>query len=284
MVVSMACVGAVAARAQESANARLVRAVQEDDLKAALAALDQGAAPNATLDENPVSCTAAYHGQTALLKALLDHGARLDARKFDDHLTLLMFAALSGNPETVQLLLDRKVKVNQQDELGETALMTVREPVTPSVTSGASEPSKSADASGISETMKPSGRVAILKMLLKAGADKEVRDIEGRTALMRYAKYGIQNAVETLTEAGAKLSTRDHDGNTALILAAGWQALDKNLTADGYAPIVQCLLQHKADASVKNRSGVTALEAAKRAGHEDIVALLLAAPANGKPK
>ncbi|MCW3098049.1 MAG: repeat, subfamily [Chthonomonadaceae bacterium] len=278
MMVSMACVGAVAARVQDSPNARLVKAVEEDDLKAALAALDQGAAPNATIDDNPVSCIAAYHGQTALLKALLDRGARLDARKFDDHLTLLMFAALSGNPETVQLLLDRKVKINQQDELGETALMTVREPIKPAVTSEASGSSKA------SEPAKPIGRVAVLKLLLKAGADKEIRDIEGRTALMRYAKYGIQNAVEALAEAGAKLNTRDHDGNTALILAAGWQTLDKNLKTDGYAPIVQCLLQHKADERVKNRAGLTALMAAKRAGHEDIVALLLAPSSTGSSK
>jgi ankyrin repeat protein len=284
MVMAMACVGASAARVQDSPNARLVRAVEEDDLKAALAALDQGAAPDATIDGNPVSCTAAYHGQTALLKALLDHGARLDARKYDDHLTLLMFAALSGNPETVQLLLDRKVKINQQDELGETALMTVREPIKSAVASEALGSSKASGSPGPSEPAKPMGRVAVLKLLLKAGADKEIRDIEGRTALMRYAKYGIQDAVEALAEAGAKLNTRDHDGNTALILAAGWQILDKNVKTDGYAPIVQCLLQQKADMRVKNRAGLTALTAAVKQGHEDIVALLQGTGASGDTK
>lgn len=268
MILAAVCGGMSAAHAQNSPNARLVRAVEENDLKAAQEALNQGAAPDATIDGNPVSCTAAYHGRTALLKTLLDHGARLDARKYDDHLTLLMFAALSGNPDTVQLLLDRKVKVNLQDELGETALMTVREPPKPPAASAES------DAPKQPESPKPTARAVILRMLLHAGADKEVRDIEGRTALMRYAKYGIQDAVEVLADAGAKVNTRDREGNTALILAAGWQVIDKNVQTDGYAPIVQRLLKQGADVNAKNRAGLTALTAALKQGHDDIVALL----------
>jgi hypothetical protein len=275
IALGMACMGALSARAQNSPNARLVRAVEENDLKSAQEALDQGAAPNATIDGNPVSCTAAYHGQTALLKALLDHGARLQARKFDDHLTLLMFAALSGNPDTVQLLLDRKVKINLQDELGETALMTVREPPTPSVTPEASDPSKKLDSPQSSEPAKPSGRAAILKLLLKAGADKEMRDINGRTALMRYANYGIVNGVEVLADAGAKVNVRDHAGNTALILAAAWQKSETTFSSPAeYLAVVQTLLNRGADVRVKNRAGWTALMVAKRAGHEDILSLL----------
>jgi len=246
----------------------LVKAVQGDDLKAAVEALEAGAAPEATIDGNPVSCMAAYHGQTALLKALLDHGARLDARKFDDHLTLLMFAALSGNPETVQFLLDRKVKVNERDALGETALMTVREPPQPAVLSEVPPVSKTP------EDAPPSGRAAILKILLRAGADKEIRDIGGSTALMRYAKYGVKEAVEVLADAGAKVNVRDRAGNTALILAAGWQFIDKNLKTDGYGSIVQRLLRAGADVHVKNKAGLTALAAARRQGHQDIVTLL----------
>jgi len=264
----MACGGIGAAQGQDSPNARLVKAVQGDDLKAAQAALEAGAAPDATIDGNPVSCMAAYHGQTALLKALLDHGARLDTRKFDDHLTLLMFAALSGNPETVQFLLDRKVKVNERDELGETALMTVREPPQPAVLSEVPPVSKTP------EVAPPSGRVAILKILLRAGADKEIRDIGGSTALMRYAKYGVKEAVEVLADAGAKVNGRDREGNTALILAAGWQFIDKNLKTDGYGSIVQRLLKAGADVHAKNKAGLTALAAARRQGHQDIVTLL----------
>lgn len=269
LAMTMACVGAPAAHAQNSPKARLVRAVEENDLKAAQEALEQGAAPDATIDGNPVSCTAAYHGQTALLKALLDHGARLETRKFDDHLTLLMFAALSGNPDTVQLLLDRKVRVNLQDELGETALMTVREPPRPSLTSEETGPSKKRNPP------QPSGLAAILKLLLHAGADKEMRDIDGRTALMRYANYGVQKGVEVLTDAGAKVNIRDREGNTALILAAGWQQSETTFSSPAeYLAVVQNLLKRGSDPQVKNRAGLTALTAATRQDHKDIAALL----------
>ncbi len=270
----LVCGGGLSAQAQNSPNSRLVRAVEANDLKSAQEALDQGAAPDATIDGNPVSCTAAYYGQTALLKALLDHGARLEARKFDDHLTLLMFAALSGNPETVQLLLDRKVKVNLKDELGETALMTVREPPL-STTPVPSDPSQK------SATPKASGLTAILKLLLHAGADKEARDINARTALMRYANYGVQNAVEALTDAGAKVNVRDRDGNTALILAAGWQQSPTTFsTPKQYLAVVQNLLKHGADARAKNRAGLTALLVAAKQGHQEIAALLQEAGAS----
>jgi ankyrin repeat protein len=263
-MLAVGSVGACAAGAQTSPNARLVKAVEEDDLKSAQTALDQGAAPDATLDNSPVSCTAAYHGQAALLKALLDHGARLDARTYPDKMTLLMFAALSGNSETVQLLLDRKVKINLQNELGETALMLVREP-----------PIRISDRPGAPEPPSKAERAAILGMLLRAGADKEKVDITGRTALIRYAYYGVLSGVEALTEAKAKINARDRAGNTALILAAGWQVIDKALPTEEYLPIVKLLLKQGADRTVKNRAGVTALLAATQQDHKDIMALLL---------
>lgn len=263
-----------AGQVENHPNTLLVKAVEANDVKAAQGALEKGAAPDATIDGNPVSCMAAFHGQAAMLRTLLDHGARSDTRAFADHMTLLMFATLSGNTETVQLLLDRKVKIDLQNDLGETALMLVRE----------APPAPVMELPRALTPIKTSERPAILKLLLQAGADKEKRDIEGRTALMRYAKYGILEGVEVLADAGAKVNTRDKEGNTALILAAGWRFIDKSLPTDGYLPIVQRLLRQGADIRVKNRAGVTALLAARRAGHDDIITALLSPRVIEKPK
>lgn len=254
VVWGMVSVGRFSAGAQASPNALLAKAVEVNNLTDVKEALARGAAPDAPLEGEPVSCTAAFHGQAGILKTLLDRGARLDTRTSIDHRTLLMFAALSANTDTVRLLLERKVKVNLQDVYGATALMTVRDTEAPEAPS----------------------RATILRMLLNAGADKELRDRDGRTALMRYANFGVLTGVEILAEAGAKLNLRDREGNTALILAAGWEMGDTGNDPEGYLAIVRYLLQQRVNIRMKNRAGITALEAAAKHGHNDIVALLRA--------
>jgi ankyrin repeat protein len=114
-----------------------------------------------------------------------------------------------------------------------------------------------------------------MRMLLHAGADPEIRDHEGRTAIMRYATFGISDAVEVLADAGAKVNARDHDGNTALILAAGWRKGDIGVfNPDAYVAIVKRLLKQNADLRSRNRDGMTALMAAREAHHPEIVSLL----------
>lgn len=66
---------------------------------------------------------AASYGHTAIARALLDHGADLDAVSAD-HVgwTPLMAAACNGRAATVGLLLDRRANVDLKDKRGRTAL------------------------------------------------------------------------------------------------------------------------------------------------------------------
>ena len=54
------------------------------------------------------------------------------------------------------------------------------------------------------------------RLLLDAGADPDVRDSDGTTALMRAAYFRNVEAVESLIAAGADIETRDLAGRTAL--------------------------------------------------------------------
>jgi len=56
----------------------------------------------------------------------------------------------------------------------------------------------------------------ILKMLLDAKVDTEIRDTDGRTPLIRAAQHSYNDCVELLLNAGSEPMARDAYGNTAL--------------------------------------------------------------------
>ena len=97
---------------------------------------------------------AAEHGNTEIIKMLLDGGARTDYRdKFGS--TALHWAAERGHVEAVQMLLDAKAPVDAQNRQGITPLMLA-----------ASD-----------------DKVEVVKVLLKAGADPKKQDYTGRDAI-----------------------------------------------------------------------------------------------------
>ena len=64
------------------------------------------------------------------------------------------------------------------------------------------------------------GREYIVDSLIKAGANKDIKNKYGRTALMLAAKYGQTAIVDSLIKAGANKDIKNKYGRTALMLAA----------------------------------------------------------------
>lgn len=98
---------------------------------------------------------AAFDGHTQIVRMLLDNRARIDTR---DNMgrTALMYAASGPNPETVQLLLERRADPNLADKEEKfTALMFA-----------AAE-----------------GQIRVVEILLAHGADAALKDADGETAL-----------------------------------------------------------------------------------------------------
>ena len=86
-------------------------------------------------------------------------------------------------------------------------------------------------------------------MLLEAGADKNLADNDGSTALMMAAVQGHATVLRLLLEAGADKNLADNDGSTALMMAA----------RGGHADVMRLLLEAFADANLANNQGTTAL-------------------------
>lgn len=106
-------------------------------------------------DLNSDLCSAAMKGDTAVVQALLDKGADVNAI-FNGPLgqTVLILAAEAGHNEIVKMLLAKGADVNMKTKYGSTALMCAAE----------------------------SGQTEIVKILLDKGADVNAKDVGG-TAL-----------------------------------------------------------------------------------------------------
>ncbi|MDD5773688.1 MAG: ankyrin repeat domain-containing protein [bacterium] len=116
----------------------------------------------------------------------------------------------------------------------------------------------------------------IVKLLLEKGADVNAKDDYGRTVLMKAVEDGNIEIIKLLMDKGADINKKDIDGNTALILAGSFNRLEA----------VTLLLEKNADINIKNDEGFTAFTWASEGGYIEIVKELLekGADVNAKTK
>ncbi len=142
------------------------------------------------------------------------------------------------------------------------------------------------------------GDLSALNQMLSQHRQPDVRDSCQWTPLMKAALYGHTAVVERLLAAGAKVDAVDKGGYTAMMLAAsndhaeavdlllkhgamvdhqesteGWTALIW-AAKQGHAKTVATLLHHRADRTLKDFKGQTALDWANAGGFTEIQRLL----------
>ena len=65
------------------------------------------------------------------------------------------------------------------------------------------------------------GNVGVMKLLIENGADLNMTDKDGWTALMGATVQGHMESVKLLLEQGVEVNAKNHNGETALVMAAG---------------------------------------------------------------
>jgi ankyrin repeat protein len=108
-----------------------------------------------------------------------------------------------------------------------------------------------------------SNDISAVRTLLTSGADPNVRDDIGATALMHAAAFSSVDGLRALLDRGADVNASSPGGATALMWAVGDLAK------------VRLLLDRGAAVNATMKDGTTALVAAARRGNADVMRLLL---------
>ncbi|MBQ7593986.1 MAG: ankyrin repeat domain-containing protein [Synergistaceae bacterium] len=183
-------------------------------------------------------------GRTLLMKGIIPGGiapikllaeAGLDVNSQDNNgKTALMYAAEYSEPfKRIQELIACGADVNIQDNNGRTALMYIAQ------NSWAQfyMDKKLDDSIGGTKQADSS-----MQFILNAGADVNIQDNEGKTALMYAAKKKLPGRVRILLDAGAKADLTDKHGREAIDFIA-WTFVDDHEKNE----IIRMLLEAGAD-------------------------------------
>lgn len=225
-----------------------------------------------TNSQTPV-ITAAFNGNTAILKILAKNGADLYKK---DALGWVIASYLNRTDpkilSSIKTLIKLGVDVNAPDKYNEykkTQLMRVAqggEEISEEEKSFCGNDCRHAATPGTKELEE------ITKIIWDAGASKSINavDSDGWTALMYASRYGNLDMVNRLLAANAKVNMVNKGGGTALIIASN----------NGKNDIVKLLIAKGANVNAIDTIGTNALMFAAESGYTDIVKTLLAAGAN----
>jgi ankyrin repeat protein len=264
--------------------------------------LDAGADVNSTVGTygQTVLMTAARYGNTDGVRTLLDRGAYADARETNRGQTALMWAAAEGHADAITLLLkhgaDHAVRSVDRDTSGP-----------PRIVSGT--PVAVVLRGGLTALLFAArqGQSGGVKALLDGGADVNLPDTDGNSALVLAILNTHYDIAQLLLDRGADPNTANKDGRTPLFTAVEMAAPVKSpLPArreDGAivaSDIVRSLLKKGADANARLKAaapiekvafdhgdkalaaGATPLMAAVRRASIETIKLLLDAGADPK--
>ncbi|XP_073186112.1 uncharacterized protein [Lepidochelys kempii] len=234
-------------------------------------------------DKNGAVClhAAAKRGHAAVVKALLQRGAEVDARTKENY-TALHIAAQHCKPLVVQTLLGFGARVQLKGGKAQETPLHI--------------------AACIHEGEK------VAEMLLKSGADVNVEQENGETAMHIAARHGNLRMIKALIEEGGELTSQSKAGECPLHIAVqhshlpvveeilNYLATEKShaeasacvnqenkndwspllVAAErGHTAIVKILLQHHARVDVFDEHGKAALHLAAENGHDQIADVLL---------
>jgi ankyrin repeat protein len=220
-----------------------------------------GASKDDQSDKDLALANAANLGSLIAVRALIGYGANpnadLSKLTFTEDAggmtmqgpgagSVLIYAAMSGNPEVIREILRFHPDLEARDRERKTAIFA---------------------AGDWRFSDKDGARVECVRLLAQAGANVNARDDDGDTPLHETFLTDVE---EELLKLGADVNARNKDGETPIFT-----------TVDDEA--IPLFIAHGADLTIRNKKGQTVLEAAKDKGPRRQAALEKAIQQLNKP-
>jgi ankyrin repeat protein len=205
-----------------------------------------------------------------LMRLLLSHGARDRSSQ-----SPLILAVQKGRLDMVQPLLDGGCDASARDSAGRSALLIAYTAMQVGRSASASETSLTGSGSGQGpeENPKRTEQLAILRLLIRYGADVKTTDPSGTPLVATVMRDGDATIFKLFVDGGADLNAAaagrgaagGADGETLLL-----HAIDRRP-----ADLVRILIDHGANINAADKKGRTPLVTAMARGRWDIVRLLV---------
>ena len=246
----------------DSVENTLVGAARAGNLEAIKQHIADGADVNVLHFEMPPLTWAAVMGQTEAAELLLQHGADINGRNREGN-TALHLAMFLGRAETAELLLKSGADVTAKNDDGATPIDTIGVPW--EMTKFASE----FMGVELEQEQVEAGKAKIREMFsddAKIGAEIPPNSENNSTDLSEAAFTGNLAAMKQALSDGADPNTKDPTSGSTLLATAALM---------GHTEIVGLLLEHDADINARSQDGGTALHAAAFLGRAETVKLLL---------
>ncbi len=264
------------------------------------ALLKAGADPNtrATSDGETVLMTTARSGNLEAVRALVSHGADVNAKETYRGQTALMWAAAERHTDVVKLLLEHGADWKVIDSYRETKL--------PKLSAASSISPFARGGFTAFHFAAREGDIETAKVMLDAGVDINVTDIDGTSGLVVAIMNKHYTFARFLLDRGADPNVTDVKGRAALYAAVDmrnedWSTLPSRKLEDTYPSeeLIKVILAHGAKLNARltknlpGRSGMdsgdttldegtTPLMRAARSGDAATMRLLLASGADPK--
>jgi ankyrin repeat protein len=263
----------------QEATKVLFDAVQRGDVKQVLALLDSGTGVNCRDAEKftPLIIAAKY-SQMEIARALCDRGADVNAvADYNDFsrergYTPLNCAAWNCDIRMAELLISRGAAVGQADQAGFTPLILAAEKGCETlarilVAKGAaiSVASEINDKTALLAAVS-GGHLSLADYLINQGADIKQKSMNGGTLLIASVAIGDFEEVRYFIEKGLGVNEPGSSGLRAMHIAAN-DRIDKR--------ILEYLIEHGGDVSVKDGAGRTPLMLASSEGAIGAVTILI---------
>jgi len=274
-------------------SSSLILAVQEGNLERVRELIDSfGLSYSQAWSEGYVLlCDAVVYKHTEVAKLLLTNGSRVKSRNKTPTDTPLHYAAVNGDTEIVEMLLNRGANINAKNWCGITPLHNAVKSKKMEITEYLLKRGAYVNARN-SYNVTPlhfaveKGSEEIVRLLLKHGAyvnsgcnstfwtghtsvqfgvKETSTPWEGYTPLWLAVKKGHEEVVKLLLESGANVNAQDKDGKTVLHCAV----------ENKEEKVVQLLLECGANVDVQDKYGKTVLHRAVEEGCSVIIEHLL---------